>query len=177
MPMTVFGRPSAGENASYYDNYISKVPPGDLVVIMSDQMTALDALLRPLTESAAAYRYAPGKWSVKQVVGHLIDTERVFSFRAIAFARNEIARLPSFDQDAWVAAADNDERSLVSLLDEWIAVRRASIAMVRGLSEAALLRRGVASDVEFSVRATLCILPGHVQYHIEHLRSHSRVPS
>jgi DinB superfamily len=170
MPMTVFDRPSAGENAEYYDSYISLVPPGDLLVVMSDQVMALDTLLRPLSESAAAHRSAPGKWSVKQVVGHLIDTERVFSFRAIAFARNEVARLPSFDQDAWVAAADYDARTLASLLDEFAAARRASLSMIRGLPGAALLRRGVASDVEFTVRATLCILPGHVEYHLVRLR-------
>jgi DinB superfamily len=171
MPLTMFGRPGPGENAPYYDAYIRLVPAGDLIAMMSDQMSDVDQLFRPLSESRASYRYAEDKWSVKQVLGHLVDTERVFSFRAAAFSRNDPGRLPSFDQAAWIAAADYDTRTLISILEEWLAVRRASVEMVGGLSDAALERRGIASDVEFSARAAICILPGHVAYHIARLRS------
>ncbi len=172
MPQTILDRPGAGENAPYYDKYISLVPAGDLVAIMTDQMAELETLIRPLSEVQAATAYAPGKWSLRQVMGHIIDTERVFAFRALAISRNEIARLPSFDQDAWVQAADYDERSLSGLLDEFLSARRASLAFVTALPDAFLLRRGVASEVELSVRAALCVLPGHVQYHIEHIKRH-----
>jgi DinB superfamily len=171
MPLTMFGRPGAGENAPYYDSYIRLVPAGDLIAIMSDQMSELDRLFRQLGESRASYRYAADKWSVKQVLGHLVDTERVFAFRATVFSRNDPGPLPSFDQAAWIAAADYDSRTLVSILDEWLTVRRASLAMVSALSETALERRGVASDLEFSARAAICILPGHVLYHLARLRS------
>jgi hypothetical protein len=166
MPSVVLARPASGDNAPYYDAYISRVGTGDLVAIMSQQVYELDALLRPVTEQVASRRYARDKWSLKQVAGHLIDSERVFAFRAAAFSRNEIARLPSFDQDAWIAAADYDERSMPSILDEWCAVRRASIEFLRALPAHALARRGIASDVEFTVLAALCVLPGHVTYHI-----------
>jgi hypothetical protein len=170
MPDIVLDRPGNGENGPYYDKYIGLVPAGNLVSIMESQIGELDALLRPLSRDGAGIRYADGKWSVRQVVGHLIDSERVFSFRAIAFACGEPAHLPSFDQELWVANAGYDERELPALLDEFAAARRASLAMVRGLSEAALTRRGIASELELSVRAALCILPGHVSYHIEQLR-------
>jgi hypothetical protein len=171
MPLTMLSRPGAGENAPYYDAYIRLVPAGDLVAIMSDQMSDVDRLFRPLEERAASHRYAVDKWSVKQVLGHLVDTERVFAFRAAVFSRNDPGRLPGFDQAAWIAAADYDARTLVSVLDEWLTVRRASVAMVSALSEDALVRRGIASDLEFSTRAALCILPGHVLYHLARLRS------
>jgi DinB superfamily len=172
MPATLFARPDAGENADYYNNYIRSVPAGDLLDIMAGQIATLSTLLSEVDAATAARRYAPGKWSLKEVIGHLTDTERVFAFRAMAFSRQEIAPLPSFDQAAWVAAANYDERTVPDLLAEWIATRQASLAMIRALPEAFLTRRGIASGVEFTVRAALCILPGHVAYHIQHLRTH-----
>jgi biotin operon repressor len=170
-PDALLQRPSADEYAAYYANYIARVPAGDLISIMRDQIPMLNALLRPLSDAAAAHRYAPGKWSVRQVVGHLTDTERVFSFRAAVFASGDRSPLPGFDQDLWVANGVSDARSLTALLDEWIAARRASIAMVQGMSAEMLLRRGIASGVEFSARAAAHVLPGHVAYHAERLRA------
>lgn len=171
MPLMITARPDTGENAAYYQRYIDAVPAGDLIQVLATQSRDLETLLRPLTDAEGAHRYAPGKWSVRQVIGHLIDTERVFAFRAVFMAHSDPARLPGFDQDVWVAAGDYDARTVSDLLDEFISTRQASIAMARGLSDAALLRRGIASDCEFSVRALLCILAGHVAWHVERLGS------
>jgi DinB superfamily len=171
MPLTLCERPEAGENLAYFDRYIGRVPDGDLVAIMSEQMTYLDHLLCARSDAEAALRYAPEKWSVREVLGHLVDTERVFAFRAAAFSRNAMESLPSFDQHAWVAAGNYHERALTSILGEWLAVRRASLALIGGLSAEVLQRRGLAGGDALSVRAALCILPGHVTYHIEQLRT------
>jgi hypothetical protein len=172
MPATLHARPAAGENADYYNAYITRVPGGDLLRIMRDQIGELHATLATVDAVTAARPLAAGKWSLAQVIGHLIDTERVFAFRALAFSRNEPAALPSFDQDAWVAAADYAMRTLPDLLAEFTTVREASLAMITAMPEQMLTRRGVASGVEFTVRAALCILPGHVAYHIDHIRTH-----
>jgi hypothetical protein len=169
MPMLMLDRPGADEYAPYYARYISLVPAGDLVFLMTQQIAEVVARLRVVSPATAAYRYAPDKWSVRDVLGHLIDTERVFTYRAIAFARGDTASLPSFDQDVWAAGADADHRLLPDLLDEWVDQRRATIAMARGLPGAALHRTGVASGVTFTVRALLHIPHGHVAYHLQHL--------
>jgi uncharacterized damage-inducible protein DinB len=171
MPHSLLARPAADEYASYYANYIRLVPAGELLAHLEQQRTLVDRRLRTLSPERAGYRYAPDRWSVRDVLCHLTDTERVFTNRAITFARGDRAALPSFEQADWAAHAEADHRSLDDLLDEWHAQRAATIAMVRGLPDAALDRRGIASGVEFSVRALLHIPPGHVSYHLDHLAS------
>lgn len=167
MPAIVTARPTSSDHASYYGRYIDRVPAGDLVAILRAQIDQLDGLLRPLTAQQAAFSYAPGKWTIKEVLGHLIDTERVFAYRATAFSRADPAPLPSMEQDAWIPFGRYQERVLSELLDEWIATRRATIALVTGMPEEALSRRGVASDFEFTVLALLAIVPGHVIHHLD----------
>jgi uncharacterized damage-inducible protein DinB len=171
MPNTLMERPSADEYAPYYAGYIGLVPTGDLLLQFAEQGVLVERRLAHLPAARAAYAYAPGKWTVRDVLGHLIDTERVFTYRALSFARGDTAALPSFEQDLWAAQANADTRSMDELLDEWHAQRAATIAMVRGLPEAALRRRGVASGVEFTVRALLHIPLGHVTHHLLHLAS------
>ncbi|MDX1997617.1 MAG: DinB family protein, partial [Thermoanaerobaculia bacterium] len=114
----------------------------------------------------------PGKWTIKEVLAHLIDTERVFGYRALHFARGDASPLPGFDQDAWSPTTWAAGRSLPSVLGEWQAVRRAFLAFAEGLDPELLDRRGIASGREFSVRAPLFIVVGHVEYHLAHLREH-----
>jgi hypothetical protein len=166
MPASILQRPADGDYFEYYAFYIGLVPAGDLVDLSRQQVHDLRTLLQSLTDAQSYYRYAADKWSVREVVGHLIDTERVFAYRATAFSRHDPSPLPSFDQDAWTPAGEYDARSLSSLLDEWEAARHASLALMKGMPDAALDARGVASDNSISVLACLCILHGHVQYHI-----------
>ncbi|MEO5815620.1 MAG: DinB family protein [Gemmatimonadaceae bacterium] len=175
MPQTVLIRPAAGDYAEYYSNYIRLVPDGDLLDIMRTQIPTLHALLEPIGDEGAASTYAPGKWTVREVVGHLTDTERVFSYRAISFSRGDPNPLPSFDQAAWNPFGQYNDRSLADLLDEWTDTRRSSLALVRSMPVDALERRGVASGNEINVLSCICILAGHVNYHLGHLREHYRI--
>lgn len=169
MPSSVLSRPSTNDYAEYFGRYISKVPAGDLLAIYELQLAEFPALLARVSQERSTYRYAPGKWSVREVVGHVIDTERVFTYRATHFSRSDPSPLPSFDQEHWTPLGEYDSRPLADLVEEWIAVRRNSLALLRGLPAAALARRGVASENPFSTLAMLCLIPGHVQYHIERL--------
>ena len=169
--MAQFHRPAPDEYAPYYGRYISLTPDGDLAVTMGNQIPEIRATFGSLTEARAGSAYAPGKWTIKEVLGHLIDTERVFCYRAVSIARGDPAPLPSYDQDIWVRAAHSSGRPMPSLVDEWIAVRMATIAFVEGAPEDAPARRGIASDNPASVRALLYILPGHVNHHFQSLRA------
>ena len=164
-------RPEAGEYAPYYEKYISLVPAGDVVETLSGQLDDTLALLRGLSEAQAAARYAPDKWSVKEVVGHVLDTERIFGHRAFRFARNDETPLPGFEQDDYVRAANFDKRPMADLADEFEHVRRANLALLRALDEDAWLRRGAANNNEVSVRGLAYIMAGHVMHHVQIIRT------
>lgn len=158
--------PAAHEFDSYYGAYIDRVEGKQLSLILRQQRARTLELLSGLSEEQASYRYAPEKWSIKQVVGHLIDTERVFVFRAMSIARGESQSLPGFDQDEYVVTGRFDQRSLESLIAEYEAVRNASIAFFESLDEAGWLEMGTANDVAVSVRAIGYIVPGHESHHL-----------
>lgn len=158
-------RPTTDEHAPYYGLYVRQVPDGDVLEILAREVGRTVALLEPLDETQAAYRYAPGKWSVKEVLGHVIDVERVFAQRALHFARKDAAPLPSLEQDEWVEAGYFDRRTIASLLEEFSAVRRANLAMFRGFDPGAWANRGVASGVEFTARSIPYIIAGHELHH------------
>ncbi len=160
----------AGEFLPYYGTYVALVEPGDVVTTLETQLADTVAVLDELGEERAGHRYAPGKWSVREVVGHLVDAERVFAYRAMCAARGESAGLPGFDEDAWVAASDFDRRTLNSLMGELTAVRRATVALYRNLDDAALARRVVASDAPVTARALAWITAGHELHHRRLLR-------
>jgi len=164
-------RPESSEHAPYYERYTSLVPAGDIVSILTRQMEDTLRLLGGIDETQAGYRYAPDKWSIKQLVGHLIDTERIFSYRALRFARNDSNALTGFDQNDFVRSGDFDDRSFADLVDEFEHVRRATIHLFKPLSEEAWLRRGTASDAEVSVRALAFIIAGHETHHMQILKS------
>lgn len=170
MPTTPIGRPAADEYAPYYGRYIKLVPTDDLIGFTRDQIAEVTAMLSPIGEEMANSSYAAGKWTIKEVLGHLIDTERVFQYRAMSIARLDPTPLPGFDQAAWTPNGGFNERSLASLLDQWILVRKAYAAFLEGLSQDSMLRRGRASDNPFSVRALCFVPPGHAAYHLAILK-------
>ncbi len=163
-------RPEAGEYIPYYGKYIALVPAGDLTEILAAQQAVTQRRLGPLDEARALHRYEPGKWSVKEVVGHLCDGERVFAYRALRFARADATPLPGFEETAWVPAGDFDRRPLAALLAEFAAVRAATLALVTGLDEAAWRRQGTANGSPVSVRALAAIIAGHELHHLGILR-------
>src|SRR5437762_11884612 len=124
-------RPGAGEFAKHYQTYVDRVPDGDVVELLSRQIEESATLLATVPEAKAGFRYAPDKWSIREVVGHLADSERVFSYRALRFARGDESPLASFDQDAWMPVAGFDHRSLADLVAEYRDVRRGTLALAR----------------------------------------------
>ena len=168
--MTTATAPDRTEAAAYYFTYIDQVGEGDIREILKAQLPATLAVFGGIGEKQSLHRYAPDKWTIRQVIGHLNDTERMFVFRALWFARGFDTPLPSFDQNVAVATSDADGRSLASHLDEFRGVRAATIAFFDSLPAEAWMRRGIASDNPFSVRALAYIAAGHVSHHLKVLR-------
>lgn len=168
--VVVIERPGSDEYAAYYADYIGRVPDGDIQAILSDQLDELAGLLGGLTDAQGDFRFAAGEWTIKEVVGHLVDAERAFGYRAFAFARNESAALPGFEQDDYVREGNFGARTLADLLEELALLRRANLLAFRYLTAETSRRRGVASGMAISVRALLAILAGHIIYHQEDLR-------
>jgi DinB family protein len=162
--------PERTEAAEYYFTYIDKVPAGDICDILAAQSDETVGLLRGVSETHSLHRYAPGKWSIREVMSHVNDTERAFAFRALWFARGFDSPLPSFDQNVAIAGADADARSLNSHLEEFRAVRAGTLALFRNLPEEAWMKRGIASGNPFTVRALAYISAGHVTHHAGILR-------
>lgn len=170
MSTTAPARPEAGEYNAYYQKYVSLVPDSDVVETLERQADETNALLRSISEERAAHRYAEGKWSIKQLVGHIIDAERIFAYRALSIARGERQPLPGMDQDEYMAAADFDARTLADLYEELSHVRRSNVLMFRSFDANAWARRGIASESEVTVRALAHIIAGHETHHIKILR-------
>ena len=163
--------PERGEAAEYYWTYIAKVPGGDIRQILADQAGQTLARLRGVSSDRSRHRYAPGKWSIREVMSHINDAERVFAFRAFWFARGFAAPMPSYDQDAGVPAAGADGRAWESHLDEFSAIRAATCALFDSLPGEAWDRRGIASDNPVTVRALAYICAGHLIHHLEILEA------
>lgn len=167
----MISRPATGEYDPYYGRYISLVPDGDLIQLLLAQIDKTTNVLSTVTASKAEFRYAPGKWSIKEVVGHLGDSERIFSYRALRFARGDTTPLPGFEQDDYVKSANFDARQLEDLVNEFRAVRQATITLLKSFDEEALRRHGVANDQPISVRALAYIIAGHELHHLDVLRA------
>lgn len=166
----MISRPEPDEYAPYFGRYIAEAGPADPLTTMREQLETTPAFFASAGEARAGYRYAPGKWSIREILGHLADSERIFSYRALRLARADATPLPSFDENGLVAAADFDSRPLASVIEEWAAVRRASLALFESLSDEALRRRGTVSNGPMSVRALIWIIPGHERHHLTVLR-------
>jgi DinB superfamily len=163
-------RPAADECSPYYFTYIQLVPDGDIVHTLQSQHTDIHTLLKNTADVHASAHPAPSEWSIKQVVAHLSDTERLFTFRALWFARGEQSELPGMEPNPWVAITDANARTLSDLLAEFDHVRAASISLFANLDAPAWQRRGIASGNVMSVRALAWIIAGHELHHNRSLR-------
>ena len=161
----VSAQPKPDEYAPYYGRYISLITGDDIVAALEKQLPETVALLSVRREKEGDFCYAPGKWSVKQALGHVIDTERIFSYRALRIARNDKTPIEGFEQDDYVKYAPFGQSSLAALVEEFASVREATLSLLRGLDKAAWTRRGVASENEVSVRAIAYIIAGHELHH------------
>lgn len=163
--------PLPGEYHPYYGEYVGRVPAGDVLAFMETQLAETLTLLRGLNEEQADARPADGEWNIKQVIGHLCDVERIFSYRVLRFARGDETPLPGFTQDPYVENGHFEQRPLADLLDEFTAVRRSSLYLFRGLTLADTTRMGTASDNPMSVRALIYCCAGHEHHHLESIRT------
>jgi hypothetical protein len=166
----LYACPTADECAPYYFTYIKLVPDGDIIHTLQSQHSDIHALLKHTTDAQASAPPAPSEWSIKQVVAHLSDAERLFTFRALWFARGEQSALPGMEPNPWVALTDANARTISDLLAEFDHVRAASIALFANLDASAWQRRGIASDNVISVRALAWIVAGHELHHNRSLR-------
>lgn len=160
-------RPERNEYSDWYADYVARVPDGNVIHVLEKQSFEMQAFLKRLSEEQAEKAPAPGKWSVKQVIGHLCDAERVFAYRALRFSRGDQTPLPGFEQDDYVRESGANERKLADLAAEYEALRRATIAFFKSVSPEAALRRGNASGAQVSVRALAYITAGHESRHLE----------
>lgn len=158
-------RPGAQEHAPYYGRYISKAPNGDVTETLERRGEDLVELLRSVPPDRETFSYAAGKWSVREVVGHIIDCERIFGYRALHIARRDPAPLPDMDEKLWAAGSNAAGRDLSDLTHELASVRRATVSLFRGFGPEAWERHGVASGREISVRALAWIAAGHAEHH------------
>ncbi|MEM6797823.1 MAG: DinB family protein, partial [Acidobacteriota bacterium] len=154
-------RPQPDEYDPYYGLYIDQAPDGDILELMEQELEETLSGLGALAPEQETYRYAAGKWSLREIVGHLIDTEWTFAYRGLCIARTDPAHLPGFDQELWARASVAGSLPMSELLVTFACARRSSIAIFRGFDEAAWLRRGMANECEFSVRSMPYILTGH----------------
>jgi uncharacterized damage-inducible protein DinB len=163
-------RPAPDEHSPYFARYVSRVPDGDVIATLTRQLEETLATLGAVAEEHGTYRYEPGKWSIKEVAGHMVDTERILAYRALWAARGDRAPLPGFEQDDFVKATRFDRRALREILEEMRLVRQANLILFRSLTDEELLRRGIANDVEFTARAMIFIIAGHERHHLTQLR-------
>ena len=163
-------RPATSEYAPFYHGYVASVPEGDVVELLRSGGRELVDTIRRIPEERAGHRYGPEKWSIRQVIGHLIDAERIFTYRALRVARGDRTPLASFDENEYVKTAGSDARTIADLVRELAAVREATVLMFESLPDEAWARRGVASGNDVSLRALAYITAGHARHHLRILR-------
>ncbi len=164
-------RPEAAEYPEYFNSYIGLIKGDDVVRLMESQILSMQAFLSEIPEDREDYTYEEGKWTLKEVLGHIIDTERVMSYRALRFARNDNTELPGFDEKMYVKYADFNKRSVYDLAHEFGLVRESNLALIRSFDEDALNRKGIANGKEVTVRALVYIIAGHTMHHMNVIRS------
>jgi len=158
-------RPEPGEYAPYYERYISLVSGSDILGTLDAQRRQTMLLLSGRDEDEGDFRYAPDKWSAKEVLGHVCDTERIFAYRALRISRADRTPIEGFEQDDYVHNGPFGQRPLAEVIDDYIAVRRATLTLLRNLDEAAWRRRGIANKNEVTVRALAYVIAGHELHH------------
>ena len=167
----VIALPEPGEYAEYYHQYISRIPANDLLSYFERQSESVASVASGLTEEQLLYRYAPNKWSVKDVLCHIIDSERIFGYRALRIARNDKTELPGFEQNDFVEAAHADRRDINDIISEYSGIRRANIEMFKSLDDEQLMRIGTANNNKMSVRAIGYLIAGHEQHHLSVIKA------
>ncbi len=170
-------RPETSEYATFYAGYISKVPDGDVLQLLTEQESEVRRLAGACSAEQEEHRYAPGKWSVREVMGHLIDAERIFGQRAFRIGRGDETPLPGFDENQYIVASNYHELPLATLVDELGLVRKANLALFRNLPPEAWQRVGTANGHPVSVRALAFIMAGHTNHHLGILRERYGVSS
>lgn len=158
-------RPSQSDYPEYYQTYVGLVPEGNMEDLLKEQMKTTQEMLSNVSDQQAGYRYAEGKWSLKEVLGHMIDTERIMSYRLLRIARGDQTPLAGFEENFFVNHAGFDLRSMGDLLDEYLAVRQSTIALIRGLPGEAWSRKGIANENVTSASALAYIIAGHELHH------------
>lgn len=158
-------RPTPDEFPTAYAGYVAAAPDGDIIETLERELAATLQRLEGLDDAQAGYRYAPGKWSIKEVVGHLADAERVFAYRAMVFARGDAGPLPGFDENAYVPAQESDVQPFARLLTQFKTGRAATISLLATLPDAAWPRRGFANGKPVTVRALAWVIAGHEAHH------------
>ncbi len=164
-------KPEKTDYPPFYAGYIEKVPDTDVPALLASQHVKTMSLFNACSETEANYAYAPGKWPLKVLLGHMIDTERVFAYRTLCMARGDQQSLPGMDQDQYVAGAHFETRTLQSLVAEYDVVRQSTLHLVNHLSEEDLLKTGMANGGHFTVNAMLHIIAGHELHHIDIIKS------
>jgi uncharacterized damage-inducible protein DinB len=170
MPTTLRARPHGSEYPPFYHGYISAVPEGDVMDVLRDSGRELHETILAIPEQRGGFRYAEGKWTIREVLGHMIDAERIFSYRGLRIARGDATPLPGFDETDYVRTAGSDSRTIASLGHELAVVRESTVQLFQSLPTDAWVRRGVASGKEISVRAIAYIVAGHPIHHLRILR-------
>jgi len=159
-------RPKPTEHAPYYANYVAQVPESDVLAVLDAQAAEVDAVLHRIPEAQAGILHSPYTWTIKQVVGHLIDAERVFAYRALRFGRGDAQALPGFDENVYARSGEFDRHPLKDLAAEFAAVRQGTLHLLRHMPEGAWPRTGVANGAPASVRALAFIIAGHTRHHL-----------
>jgi len=170
-------RPDVSEYAPYYETYVSLVPEPDILRALEKQLAEVQGTFGSVTPDRETFRYAEGKWSIRETLGHLVDGERVFAFRAFCFSRAETAAMPSFDQNAYIVESRYGERPLPDLLQEFVELRKSNLRFFRSLDGDRWSRSGTASGSPVTVRALAFIMAGHVRHHLSILRDRYGVRS
>ncbi|NKW95752.1 DinB family protein [Bacillus toyonensis] len=158
-------RPGTNEYNPYYSTYIKLVPDGDIIHILEQQMKETNLLLKDISDSEGHFRYAPNKWSIKEVIDHIADTERIMAYRLLSIARGETAELPGYNDDMYVLRAAFDKQSMQDLLTNLTVVRQSTVYLLKSLDKDAWLQRGIANNSEVTVRALANIIAGHELHH------------
>lgn len=159
-------RPKKEEYAAYYHTYVDTVPDGDIIKILNKQNDQIKKLLANTSKKKSLFRYTPGKWNVREIIGHMIDTERVFAYRALRFARNDQTDLPGFDENEYIRHSNYTDIKLKELVDEFCALRKSNAIMFKNFSDEITMRSGRANGNSFTVRAMAYITVGHVNHHL-----------
>ena len=170
LKLEIMTRPEKTEYAEYYDKYVSLVEATDVVSAMEKQSEELNDTFSQISEEKGLYAYAEGKWTIKELLGHLIDGERIFAYRAFRFSRADKTPLPGFDQDPYIENGNYNSVKLADLLDELILLRKSNIHFLKNLSKKAWDNVGVASDNPITVRALAYIMVGHIEHHVKILK-------